>query len=131
MAISYAGVSLGVNANDDDMQKFQKEISAKQDFAVSRDDRFQFMRTKGLESILNAYLDCRARDGNTPVIPSIEPSGPAKTVIVTLQFHSPLNPVQQAKIVAEPITLGLIKTSTSSKFSKDAVITNRGAHRGV
>lgn len=78
---------------------------------------------------MTGYLRCREiESAATQVIPSVQPTTPAKEVVVTLKFHLDSGPTQQATIVSDPIMLGLRATKNSSNFSKGAVITNNGIY---
>jgi hypothetical protein len=127
ISVAWGGVSLGLNASDEEVQKFQKAISETQDVAVSQQDRLHFLRTKGLESIVTAYIHCKELQSTaTEIRASVQPVTPSKEIIVTLTFHSPTGPPREAKIMAEPILLGLKEKGHSNILNGAVISSNQG-----
>ena len=123
-SVGYGGFTLGANSSDEAIDQFQHSVASATDISVSEQQKLEFLQTKGLEAVVNAYLDCVKLKARPEIIQSsVDSTGPEVAITITYR-HIP-GTATETTISSDPILFGLTPRG-DAVFKKGVAIPESG-----
>jgi hypothetical protein len=122
--VGFGRFKLKADASDDEINKFQQDVANSTEESINEEQKLDFLQTKGLGSIVAAWMACKDLENTTSLVKAdAVSSGPE--VVITVHY-TPVGNAEPATVQGEPIVLGLNPTgpqiSSGAKLSNGAPV---------